>query len=209
MLSDALKICLGAIEASLPEQSVKNTLSKLNMEGLTDALLSGDPEQVKDAALGSLMGLLSEHSTWRQADGRTASMVVQNLPTIYLLMDARELMDSSLGMDPESNPDMNSDGNSGTETEAAGFGGLAVLAGDRWIGLDSLMSVLPFAEEETQSLSDEQAARIEALIEPLGKLAINLVEDLLAGPQAGNSRITELPTAGLEFLGTAAVNPAA
>lgn len=33
MLSDALKICLGAIEASLPEQSVKNTLSKLNMEG--------------------------------------------------------------------------------------------------------------------------------------------------------------------------------
>ena len=190
-------------------QAWKDVLSKLNMEGLTDALLSGDPEQVKDAALGSLMGLLSEHSTWRQADGRTASMVVQNLPTIYLLMDARELMDSSLGMDPESNPDMNSDGNSGTETEAAGFGGLAVLAGDRWIGLDSLMSVLPFAEEETQSLSDEQAARIEALIEPLGKLAINLVEDLLAGPQAGNSRITELPTAGLEFLGTAAVNPAA
>ena len=50
---------------------------------------------------------------------------------------------------------------------------------------------------------------MEALIEPLGKLAINLVEDLLAGPQAGNSRITELPTAGLEFLGTAAVNPPA
>ena len=104
---------------------------------------------------------------------------------------------------------MNSDRNSGTETEAAGFGGLAVLAGDRWIGLDSLLSALPFTEEDTQSLSDEQVAQMETLIEPLGKLAICLVEDLLAGPQAGNSRITELPTAGLESLGNAAVNPPA
>ena len=33
MLSDALKICLGAIEASLPGQSIRNSLSKLNIEG--------------------------------------------------------------------------------------------------------------------------------------------------------------------------------
>ncbi|MBR4461263.1 MAG: DUF4147 domain-containing protein [Erysipelotrichaceae bacterium] len=33
MLSDALKICLGAIEASLPKQSVKSVLSELKMDG--------------------------------------------------------------------------------------------------------------------------------------------------------------------------------
>ena len=193
-------------------QAWKDLLSRLNMETLTDALLSGDPEQVKAVVLGSLQGLLVEHSTWRQADGRTVSMVLRNRPTLYLLTDLSNMMEAYTDMDPETDPEtdpkMNSDENSESETETTAFSGMALLVGDQWIDLASLLSALPVTEEEMQTPSHEQAAQLETLAEPLGKLALNLVADLLS-PQAMEGQVTELPTAGLEALGIIAENTAA
>ena len=75
--------------------------------------------------------------------------------------------------------------------------------------LADLLSALPGTESETQDLSDEQAAQMEALIEPLGDLALNLAMEMLTGPQAADRQVTELPSAGLEVLGITAMNPAA
>ena len=186
----------------------KDFLSRMDMEALTDALLSGDPDQVMDVALSSLQGLLTESSTWRQTDGRTASMVVRNRPTVYLLLAANDMTEEDPDMDPEADPDMDPDED--PEMAAEAFGSMAVLAGGRWIDLADLLSALPAADEETQDLSDEQAAQIEALLEPLGTLALDLVTDLLTGgPQADDRQVIELPTAGLEALGIAAADPAA
>ncbi|MBR6707998.1 MAG: M4 family metallopeptidase [Clostridia bacterium] len=186
----------------------KDFLSRMDMEALTDALLSGDPDQVMDVALGSLQGLLTESSTWRQTDGRTASMVLRNRPTVYLLLAANDMMEEDPDMDPEADTDMDPDED--PETAAEAFGGMAVLVGDKWIDLISLISALPAADEETQDLSDEQAAQIEALLEPLGTLALDLAADLLTGgTQAEDMQVIELPTAGLEAIWNAPKDPAA
>ena len=103
---------------------------------------------------------------------------------------------------------MNSDENSESETETTAFSGMALLVGDQWIDLASLLSALPVTEEEMQTPSHEQVAQLETLAEPLGKLALNLVADLLS-PQAMEGQVTELPTAGLEALGIIAENTAA
>ena len=190
-------------------QAWNDTLSRLDMQALTDALRSGDPEQAKAVVLGSLMGLLSEHNTWRQTDGRTASMVVRNLPTIYLLMDTSDMMEDVSEMDPETDPDMITDENADSEAGTNAFSGMAVLMGNRWVDLADLLSALPGTESETQDLSDEQASQMEALIEPLGDLALNLAMEMLTGPQAADRQVTELPSAGLEVLGITAMNPAA
>lgn len=184
----------------------KDILSRLDMEEMTDALLSADPERVKDVVLDSLQGLLSEHSTWRQIDGRTASMVVRNRPTVYLLVDAGDMTEDYPDPETEEDPEVCSDEEPDPETETGktGFSGMAVLAGDRWIDLGELLGALPAAEEETQDLTEEEAAWMETLIEPLGKLALSLAEDLLIGPEAKNGQVTELPTAGLEALEAAA-----
>ena len=213
----------------------KDVLARLGMEELTDALLSGDLEQVKAVALGSLQGLLTEYNTWRQTDGRTASMVVRNRPTIYLLIDSGDMMELYPDMDmdpetdpdmnPETDPDMNSEADPGTspetdpdmnpeenpepETETSAFSGMAVLLGDRWVDLAGLLSALPGTEGGAQNLSDEQAAQMELLMEPLGKLAVNLMKDLLTGTPAQDGKVIELPTAGLETLGIVAADPAA
>ena len=111
-------------------------------------------------------------------------------------------------MDPEADSDMDPDED--PETAAEAFGGMAVLVGDKWIDLAGLISTLPAADEETQDLSDEQAAQIEALLEPLGTLALDLVTDLLTGgAQAEDMQVIELPTAGLEALWDAPADPAA
>ncbi len=177
-------------------QAWKDLLSRLDMEELTDALLSGDMEQAKAVFLNSIQGLLTERSTWRQTDGRTVSMVVRNLPTVYLLIDMSDLTEAYSDMDSYEDP----------ESEA--FGGMAVLAGDKWIDLAGLLSALPAEDEDGQDLSDEQAAWMESILEPLGTLALGLVEEMLTGRQADNG-VIELPTAGLEALWAASANPAA
>ena len=177
-------------------QAWKDLLSRLDMEELTDALLSGDMEQAKAVFLDSMQGLLTERSTWRQTDGRTVSMVVRNLPTVYLLIDMSDLTEAYSDMDSYEDP----------ESEA--FGGMAVLAGDKWIDLAGLLSALPAEDEDGQDLSDEQAAWMESILEPLGTLALGLVEEMLTGQQADNG-VIELPTAGLEALWAASANPAA
>ena len=192
----------------------KDTLSRLDMEALTDALLSGDLDQAASVALGSLQGLLTEHSTWRQTDGRTASMVVRDLPTVYLLADMSDMTEMYPETEPDTDPDEEpgpeTETEEGTETEQAAFGGMALLVGDRWIDLAGLLADLPTAEDETQDLSDEQAAQMDAVIEQFGKLALDLVTGLLTGIEAQDGQVTELPTAGLEaMLGLTAEVPEA
>ena len=113
------------------------------------------------------------------------------------------------GMSPDTDPDMNPEENPEPETETSAFSGMAVLIGDRWVDLAGLLSALPGTEEGAQNLSDEQAAQMELLMEPLGKLAVNLMKDLLTGTPAQDGKVIELPTAGLETLGIVAADPAA
>ncbi|MBQ6559659.1 MAG: DUF4147 domain-containing protein [Erysipelotrichaceae bacterium] len=57
MLSDALKICLGAIDASLPKQSVKDTLSKLQISGDIYLVAVGKASFAMAEAAGELLNI--------------------------------------------------------------------------------------------------------------------------------------------------------
>ena len=114
-----------------------------------------------------------QHMTWRSQDG-TASMVLRDIPTLYLLLNLNEE-----DMSPR---------------------GMAILAGDRWYDLMSILT----SEEESGGMSEEMT---DALAEDV--IAI-IDRYLIPGPQENEEgagvkasetpEVLDLPTAGLEDL---------
>ena len=124
-------------------------------------------------------GIAKQHMTWVSDETRTMKMIIEDKPTIYMLMN----------MDPNT----------------IEMHGLAVLAGDSWV---DLLDIMDNADIRDDVNIDEESIGDAALEVFTGLLngGIGIVTDLLSSILSGNdsdkaissSQYVEIPTNGLE-----------
>ena len=111
----------------------------------------------------SLNNTLTQHFTWRPDKGSTATMVVYDRPTLYALVNFDE--------------------------ESMAPAGIAVLVGDRWLDIGSLITA-------------QTDAAVEEIMDRSMDSLVNTVFSLFSQPDDGSaaklSAAVELPAAGLE-----------
>ena len=142
---------------------------QIEMPGLSDiikllaALITleydSDEDETDSALTDILSGFVSQQMTWVSDESRTMKMIIEDRPTIYMMMN----------MDPDTFE----------------LRGLAVLADDKWIDLMSAIEGMAVEEDFTEDLTEDDAA-VEVFM-ALMQGGVGIIGDLIKGVITGNS----------------------
>ena len=138
-------------------------LAQMNLTGLDQLIMEAKWDEAENLIRKSLNNTVTQHFTWRPDKGSTATMVVYDRPTLYTLINF--------------------------DTESMAPAGIAVLIGDRWLDVGSLITA-------------QTDAAVEEIMDRSMDSLVNAVFSLFTQPDDGaaakRSSAVELPAAGLE-----------